>query len=146
MTSPTMPPTPMTPHNYPIGHHRHSSMTRIGRKWLINMFFQHQPPQPPIPHTNTPQRPTNVFQLSYVINHGSPHPQDPTQLPYRSPQLLIRDQKWPKIVQKHVFFTYAFTRSHSTHECPYGQTNGVQCSHNTTQSGPLLHDPTHIPY
>ena len=104
MTSPTMPPTPMTPHNYPIGHHRHSSMTRIGRKWLINMFFQHQPPQPPIPHTNTPQRPTNVFQISYVINHGSPHPHDPTQLPYRSPQLLIRDQKWPKIVQKHGFF------------------------------------------
>ena len=104
MTSPTMPPTPMTPHNYPIGHHKHSSMTRIGRKWLINMFFQDQPPQPPIPHTNTPQRPTNVFQISYVINHGSPHPHDPTQLPYRSPQLLIRDKKWKKIVQKHGFF------------------------------------------
>ena len=51
-----------------------------------------------------------------------------------------------KLFKNMGFFTYAFTRSHSTHECPYGQTNGVQCSYNTTQSGPLLHDPTHIPY
>jgi hypothetical protein len=95
-------------------------MTKIGRKWLIKTVFQHVPPKPPIQHTYAPHRLANFFQVTYIITHSAPHPQDPTQLPYRPPQLLIHDQKQPKNVQKHVFLLL-----HSLRLISY--TNALMC-------------------
>ena len=39
MSSPMVPPTLMTPHSYPKGHHSYSSVTKNGQELFKNMFF-----------------------------------------------------------------------------------------------------------
>jgi hypothetical protein len=39
MVSPKVPTILMTPYSYPMGHHRHSFVSKNGEKWLKNMFL-----------------------------------------------------------------------------------------------------------
>jgi hypothetical protein len=52
MVSPKVITNLMIPYSYPMGHHSHSFLSKIGQKWLKTGFWQYLPPQPLIPHTS----------------------------------------------------------------------------------------------
>jgi hypothetical protein len=90
-------------------------LPKMKKKWLMNKFFQHLPLQPPIRHTNASHRPTKLSRYPISSLLAPHHSHDPTQLPYKPPRPLICDQKWSKIVYKHVLLTFAFRWSFSAH-------------------------------
>ena len=86
--------------------------------------------------------PKNGVQPSCDNTHDALYLHVPTELPHRPSQLLIHDQTWQEMVDKHVFFQHLSPQPPIPHKnVPYRPTNDV-----LTYDASYPHAFTQLPY